>query len=398
MHKFHPLARAAVAALALCGAAAQAQDKVTIGFLTDMSTVYADLDGKVGATAIQMAIDDFGGKVNGKPIQLLAADNLNKADVALSKAREWFDTQDMAMLIGGTNSAAALGLAKLSAEKKRPFIVNGSGSSALTNEQCTPYTIHYAWDSVSLAKGSAAALTRGGAKNWFMLVADYAFGHALQGDATKAIEASGGKVIGVARHPLNVADFSSFLLQAQTAKPQVLGFANAGGDLANSLKAAREFGLDRSMKLAAMVLFISDVHGLGLAQTQGLQFTTSWDWSLNEETRAFGRKFFEKTKRMPTDVQAANYSATLQYLKAVQAVKSTDGDKVMAYLKSNPIKDFFAQGVIRPDGRYVHDMYLMEVKKPAESTQPWDYLKRVATLKGDEVFTTKAESKCALWK
>ena len=398
MHKFHPLARAAVAALALCGAAAQAQDKVTIGFLTDMSTVYADLDGKVGATAIQMAIDDFGGKVNGKPIQLLAADNLNKADVALSKAREWFDTQDMAMLIGGTNSAAALGLAKLSAEKKRPFIVNGSGSSALTNEQCTPYTIHYAWDSVSLAKGSAAALTRGGAKNWFMLVADYAFGHALQGDATKAIEASGGKVIGVARHPLNVADFSSFLLQAQTAKPQVLGFANAGGDLANSLKAAREFGLDRSMKLAAMVLFISDVHGLGLAQTQGLQFTTSWDWSLNDETRAFGRKFFEKTKRMPTDVQAANYSATLQYLKAVQATKTTDGEKVMAYLKSQPIKDFFSQGVIRPDGRYVHDMYLMEVKKPAESTQPWDYLKRVATLKGDEVFTTKAESKCALWK
>ena len=398
MHKFHPLARAAVAALALCGAAAQAQDKVTIGFLTDMSTVYADLDGKVGATAIQMAIDDFGGKVNGKPIQLLAADNLNKADVALSKAREWFDTQDMAMLIGGTNSAAALGLAKLSAEKKRPFIVNGSGSSALTNEQCTPYTIHYAWDSVSLAKGSAAALTRGGAKNWFMLVADYAFGHALQGDATKAIEASGGKVIGVARHPLNVADFSSFLLQAQTAKPQVLGFANAGGDLANSLKAAREFGLDRSMKLAAMVLFISDVHGLGLAQTQGLQFTTSWDWSLNDETRAFGRKFFEKTKRMPTDVQAANYSATLQYLKAVQATKTTDGEKVMAYLKSQPIKDFFSQGVIRPDGRYVHDMYLMEVKKPAESTQPWDYLKRVATLKGEDVFTTKAESKCALWK
>ena len=398
MHKFHPLARAAVAALALCGAAAQAQDKVTIGFLTDMSTVYADLDGKVGATAIQMAIDDFGGKVNGQPVELLVADNQNKADIAAAKAREWYDTQNMAMLIGGTNSAAALGLAKLSAEKKRPFIVNGSGSSALTNEQCTPYTIHYAWDSVSLAKGSAAALTRGGAKNWFMLVADYAFGHALQGDATKAIEASGGKVIGVARHPLNVADFSSFLLQEQTAKPQVLGFANAGGDLANSLKAAREFGLDRSMKLAAMVLFISDVHGLGLAQTQGLQFTTSWDWSLNDETRAFGRKFFEKTKRMPTDVQAANYSATLQYLKAVQAVKSTDGDKVMAYLKSNPIKDFFAQGVIRPDGRYVHDMYLMEVKKPAESTQPWDYLKRVATLKGDEVFTTKAESKCALWK
>ena len=398
MHKFHPLAGAAMAALALCGTSAQAQDKVTIGFLTDMSTVYADLDGKVGATAIQMAIDDFGGKVNGKPIQLLSADNLNKADVALSKAREWYDTQNMSMLIGGTNSAAALGLAKLSAEKKRPFIVNGSGSSALTNEQCNPYTIHYAWDSVALAKGTAAALTRQGSKNWFMLVADYAFGHAMQADATKAIEANGGKVIGVARHPLNVPDFSSFLLQAQNAKPQVLGFVNAGGDFANALKSAREFGLDSSIKLASLVLFISDVHGMGLAQTQGLQFTTSWDWSLNEETRAFGRKFFAKTKRMPTDVQAANYSATMQYLKAVQATQSTDGDKIMAYLKSNPIKDFFAQGVIRPDGRYVHDMYLMEVKKPAESTQPWDYVKRVATLKGNEVFTTKAESKCTLWQ
>jgi branched-chain amino acid transport system substrate-binding protein len=345
-----------------------------------------------------MAIDDFGGKVNGKPIQLLQADNLNKADVALAKGREWFDTQQMDMLVGGTNSAAALALAKLAQEKKKPFIVNGSGSSALTNEQCNPYTIHYAWDSVALAKGTAAALTKQGAKNWFLLVADYAFGHAMQADAAKVIDANGGKLVGVARHPINLSDYSSFLLQAQNAKPQVLGFVNAGGDFANALKGAREFGLDKSMKMASLVLFISDVHGLGLAQTQGLQFTTSWDWSLNDESRAFGRKFFAKTKRMPTDVQASNYSATMQYLKAVEATKSTDGDKIMTYLKSTPLKDFYASGNIRPDGRYVHDMYLMQVKTPAESTQPWDYVKRLATLKGDEVFTTKAESKCALWK
>lgn len=398
MNQLNCIAAAALAATTLLAAPAHAQDKVTIGFLTDMSTVYADLDGKLGATAIQMAIDDFGGKVNGKPIQLLAADNLNKADVALAKGREWFDTQHMDMLVGGTNSAAALALAKLAQEKKKPFIVNGSGSSALTNEQCNPYTIHYAWDSVALAKGTAAAMTKQGAKNWFMLVADYAFGHAMQADATKVIDANGGKLVGVARHPINTADYSSFLLQAQNAKPQVLGFVNAGGDFANALKAAREFGLDKQMKMASLVLFISDIHGLGLAQTQGLQFTTSWDWNLNDESRAFGRKFFAKTKRMPTDVQASNYSATLQYLKAVEATKSTDGDKIMAYLKSTPLKDFFASGTIRPDGRYVHDMYLMQVKTPAESTQPWDYVKRVATLPGAEVFTTKAESKCALWK
>lgn len=380
------------------GAQAQDVDKVTIGFLTDMSSVYADLDGRWGVTAIQMAIDDFGGKVNGWPIQLLSADNLNKADVAAAKAREWFDTQNMQMLIGGTNSAAALALAKMAQEKKKPFFVNGSGSSVLTNEQCSPYTIHYAWDSVAFAKGTAAALTRQGDKDWFILAADYAFGHALQADATKVVEANGGKVVGAARHPLNMTDFSSFLLQAQSSKAKVLGLSNAGGDTTNAIKAAREFGLDRTMKLASLVLFVSDVHAMGLPAAEGLTFTTSWDWNLNDETRAFGRRFFEKTKRMPTDVQASNYSATMQYLKAVEATKTTDGDRIMAYLKSQPLKDFYSQGVIRSDGRYVHDMYLMEVKSPAESKEPWDYLKRVATLKGEEVFTTKAESKCSLWK
>lgn len=400
MRKSHKVGAAALAAMGMTLACGQAlaQEKLRIGFLTDMSSVYADLDGKEGATAIQMAIDDFGGKVNGMPVELISADNLNKPDVALAKAREWYDSRNVTMLIGGTNSAAALALAKLSEEKKRVFFVNGSGSSALTNEACSPYTIHYAWDSVAFAKGTAAAMTRQGLKDWFILAADYAFGHALQADATKVIQANGGKVASAVRHPLNVADFSSFLLQAQNSKAQVLGLANAGGDTINAIKAAREFGIDKSMKLASLVLFITDVHSLGLPMAQGLMFTSSWDWNLNDESRAFGRKFFAKAKRMPTDVQASNYSATMQYLKAVEATKSTDADKVMAYLKSKPLKDFYASGQIRPDGRYAHNMYLMQVKSPAESTQPWDYLKRVATLSGEEVFTTKTESKCRLWK
>ena len=388
----------ALAALIALAGTAQAQQKLSIGFLTDMSSVYADLDGKEGATAIQMAIDDFGGTVNGMPIQLLSADNQNKPDIALARAREWFDTQNMTMLIGGTNSAAALALAKLSQDRKRIFMVNGSGSSVLTNEQCSPYTIHYAWDSVAFAKGTAAAMTRQGDKNWFIMAADYAFGHALQADATKVIQANGGKVLGAVRHPLNTTDFSSFLLQAQSTKAQVLGLSNAGGDTINAIKAAREFGLDKTMKLASLVLFVTDVHAMGLPAAQGLMFTTSWDWNLNDDTRTFARKFFDKTKRMPTDVQAANYSSTMQYLKAVQATKSTDADTVMAYLKSKPLKDFYAEGTIRPDGRYERNMYLMQVKTPAESKGPWDYYKVVATLPGEEVYTKLSESTCKLVK
>ena len=389
-----------LAATALLGTAVQAQTpgKLVIGFLTDIAGPYGDLDGKNGATAIQMAIDDFGGKVNGQPIELLVADNQNKADIATAKAREWFDTQNMAMLVGGTNSGAALSLAKIANEKKRVFIVNGSGSSVLTNEQCNPYTIHYAWDTVAYAKVAAAALTKQGLKDWYFLTADYAFGQALEADASKVIKANGGRIVGSVKHPINTQDFSSFLLQAQNAKPQALALANGGADTINAIKSAREFGIDKKVKIASLVLFVTDVHSLGLPMAQGLTFTTSWDWSLNDETRAFGRRFFEKTKRMPTEIQAANYSATMQYLKAVQATKTQDADKVMAHLKSTPLKDFYSQGTIRPDGRYVHNMYLMQVKSPAESTQPWDYLKRVATVSGEEAFATKAESKCALWK
>ena len=382
----------------LASHAVQAQEKVKIGFITDMSGLYADVEGKNGALAIQMAIDDFGGKVNGMPIELLSADHQNKPDIAAAKAREWIDTQGLTMVFGGTQSGTALAMAKVAEEKKRVFIVNGAGSSALTNEQCSPYTVHYAYDTVALAKGTGGALISRGDKSWFFLTADYAFGHALEADATRVVKAAGGTVAGAVRTPLNTSDFSSFLLQAQNSKAQVLALANAGGDFINSVKSAKEFGITKNMKMAGLLVFVTDIHSLGLKISEGLLLTTSWDWNLNDQTRAFGKKFFEKTKRMPTDIQAADYSATMTYLKAVQAAKTVDADKVMAQIKKTPINDFYAKGVVRPDGRMVHDMYLMQVKSPAESTKPWDYYKLVATLPGDQVYTSKADSKCALWK
>ncbi len=378
---------------------AQAQDKaLRIGFITDMSSLYADVEGKNGALAIQMAIDDFGGKVLGMPIELLTADHQNKADIAATKAREWIDTQNVTMIFGGTNSATALATVKVAAEKKRVYINNGAGSSALTNEQCTPYTVHYAYDTVALARGTGGAVVKNGGKTWYFLTADYAFGHALEADTSKVVKDNGGQVLGAVRHPIGVSDFSSFLLQAQNSKAQILALANAGGDTINAIKAAKEFGITKSMKIAGLLVFITDVHSLGLKNTEGLLLTTSWDWNLNDKTRAFGKKFFEKTKRMPTDIQAADYSATMNYLKAVQAAGTIDADTVMAKLKSTPIDDFYAKGVIRPDGRFAHDMYLMQVKSPKESTTPWDYYKVVSKLPSDEIWTKKSETKCALWK
>ncbi|MEB2348654.1 MAG: ABC transporter substrate-binding protein [Comamonadaceae bacterium] len=387
-----------MACLGLGALHAQAQDKVKIGFITDMSSLYADVEGKNGALAIQMAIDDFGGKVLGKPIELLTADHQNKADLAATKAREWIDTQELTMLFGGTTSSTALAMAKVAQEKKRVFIVNGAGSSALTNEQCTPYTVHYAYDTVALARGTGSAVVKNGGKSWFFLTADYAFGHALEADTSNVVKDSGGEVIGSVRHPIGASDFSSFLLQAQNSKAQVLGLANAGGDTQNAIKAAKEFGIAKTMKVVGLLVFVTDVHSLGLKNTEGLLLTSSWDWNLNDKTRAFGKKFFEKTKRMPTDLQAADYSATMNYLKAVQAAGTVDADAVMAKLKSTPLDDFYAKGVIRPDGRYAHDMYLMQVKSPKESTQPWDYYKVVSRLPADEVWTKKSETKCPLWK
>jgi branched-chain amino acid transport system substrate-binding protein len=384
----------------LAAATAQAQDQtpIKIGLITDMSSLYADIEGKNGVVAIQMAIDDFGGKVLGRPVTVMGADHQNKADIAATKAREWIDTQGLTLLFGGTNSGTALAMAKVADEKKRVFMDNGAGSSALTNDQCTPYTVHYAYDTMALAKGTAGAMIDRGEKSWFFLTADYAFGAALEGDATRVIQSKGGTVAGGVKVPLNNSDFSSYLMQAQSSKAQVLALANAGGDTTNAVKAASEFGLTKTMKIAGLLVFNTDVHSLGLKSMQGLLMTTSWDWNLDDKTRAWAKRFQDKTKTYPSDIHAADYSATMAYLNAVKAAGTTDADAVMAKLKSTPIDDFYAKGNIRPDGRFVHDMYLMQVKSPAESTGPWDYLKVVQKLKGDEVFTTKAESRCKLWK
>lgn len=399
--KLTPLS-VAVGALCVLGSAAHAQfkepDKVKIGFITDMSSLYADVEGKHGATAIQMAIDDFGGKVLGKPIELMTADHQNKADIAAGKAREWIDQQDISLVFGGTNSATALAMAAVATEKKRVFIDNGAGTSVLTNEQCSPYIVHYAFDTVALAKGTGKAVVDTGGKSWFFLTADYAFGHALEADTTKIVQANGGKVVGSVKTPLNASDFSSFMLQAQNSKAQILGLANAGGDTVNSIKAAKEFGIGKNMKLAGLLIFFSDIHSLGVKNTEGLQFTTSWYWDMNDASRQFADKFMAKTKRRPSEIQAADYSAAWNYLKAVEKAGTLEADKVMAAWRSTEMNDFFGKGYIRPDGRYAHDMYLMEVKSPAESKGTWDYYKLIKTLPAEQVWTTQAESKCQYWK
>jgi branched-chain amino acid transport system substrate-binding protein len=383
-------------------ASAQAQisgDTIKIGLITDLSGVYSDIDGNGGAEAVRMAIADMGGAINGKKIQFVVADHQNKPDIAASKAREWFDREGVDMLIGGTNSGAALAMAKVAAEKKKVFIAIGSGSAQLTNEQCSPFTVHYAYDTVALARGTGATMVKQGGKTWYFLTADYAFGQSLEKDTTDVIKANGGKVLGSVKHPLGASDFSSFLLQAQASKAQVLGLANAGGDFINSVKAAKEFGLTSKMKIAGLLVFINDIHTLGLATTQGLYLTTGWYWDMNSDTRAWAKKYFAKMKKEPSMLQAADYSAAMNYLNAVKAIGTDDGEKVMAQLKKTKINDMFAKNAeIRPDGRMVHDMYLMQVKTPAESKAPWDYYKIVATIPGAQAYTTKAETKCAAWK
>ena len=389
-------------ALATAGFAAQAQisgDVIKIGFLTDMSSVYADIDGAGGVEAIKMAIADMKGMVAGKKVEIIFADHQNKADVASAKAREWIDTQGLDMLVGGTNSGANLAMATVAAEKKKPFISIGAGSSALTNANCTPYTIHYAYDTVALANGTGGAVTKAGGKSWYFLTADYAFGAALQADTTAVVQKSGGSVKGSVKHPLNASDFSSFLLQAQGSGAQILGLANAGGDTINAIKAAGEFGITKSMKLAGLLMFINDVHSLGLKTTEGMYLTDSWYWNQSPEARAWSRRFFEKMKRMPSSLQAADYSAAMHYLKAVDALKSDDSDKVLAKMKDTPINDFYTKGTIRKeDGRGVHDMFLLQVKSQKESTEPWDYFKVVTRIPGAEAFTKLADSKCPLVK
>jgi branched-chain amino acid transport system substrate-binding protein len=336
-------------------AARAAGAQVVIGDIDDMSGVYADVEGAGGVEAINMAIADFGGTVLGRKVAVLSADHQNKPDIGASKFREWADQQSLNLLLGGSNTGVNIAMAKVAAAKKVPFIVIGAGGASLTNEDCTAYSVHYVYDTTALANGTATAMVNAGGKSWFYLTADYAFGTQLQNAASKVVEAHGGKNVGAVRVPLGAADFSSFLLQAQASGAQVLGLANAGTDFSNSLKAANEFGITRTMKPAALLAFLTDIHSLGLKTAQGLYLTTGWYWDLNDETRAFAKRFFAKMNRQPTMDHAGVYSATLTYLKAVKAAGTTDADKVIAQLKKDKINDMFAKGgYIRSDGAMIH--------------------------------------------
>jgi branched-chain amino acid transport system substrate-binding protein len=374
-------------------------DVVKIGFITDISGPYSDTDGSGGVEAVKMAIEDFGGKVNGKKIEFIFADHLNKADIAAGKAREWFDAQGVDMILGGANSGAALATAKVAVDKKKVYINVGAGTSRLTNEECNPYTIHYSYDTVALAKGTGGAVSRQGGKTWYFITADYAFGTSLESDTTRVVKANGGNVLGSSKHPVGASDFSSFILQAQASKAQILGLANAGDDLVNAIKSANEFGLKKNMKIAALLMYLSDVHALGLQQTQGMLLTDSWYWDTSDATRAWAKRYFERVKKMPNSGHAGDYSAITTYLNAVKATGTDNPEKIIAHLKSTKINDMFAQGgYIRPDGRMVHDMHLVQVKTPSESKQTWDYFKLIERIPGEQAFTTKEESKCASWK
>jgi len=377
------------AALAMVGprAAIAAGPDVVIGDIDDMSGALSDNLGMGGVEAIKMAIADFGGTVLGRRIVVVYADHQNKPDIAVSKAREWADQNGLNMLFGGTNTGAAIAISKVMSAKKVPLFISGASGASLTNEDCTAYTVHYVYNTTALANGTAATVVKNGGNSWFYLTADYAFGTQLQSAASKVVEASGGKNVGAVRVPLQTSDFSSFVLQAQSSGAQVLALANAGTDFINSLKAAHEFGLTKTMKPVGLVVFIPNIHSLGLDVAQGLTITTAWYWDLNDETRAFSKRYQERTQKPPTMAQAGTYSATRTYLNAVKAAGTTDADKVMAELKRTKINDMFAKGgYIRGDGLMIHSMYVMQVKSPQESKYPWDYYKVVKVMSGEDAF------------
>ncbi len=397
----HTLLAAALALLAtLAQAQAQTPQPFRIGAMVDMSGVYSAHGGPGMVTAVQMAVEDFGGKVLGRPIEVLSANYQNKVDIAAARAREWYDRDDVQMIIESTDSAAALALQRLGVEKKRITLFAGSASSALTNAECSPYGVHYVYDTYALSHGTGIAITKAGGDSWFFITADYAFGHALEKDTADVVVQNGGKVLGQVRAPLNTPDFSSFLLQAQASKAKVVGLANAGTDTQNSVRQANEFGITQGgQKLATLLVFLHDIKGLGLQAAQGLQFTDGFYWDYNDETRAFAKKFYERHKGMPSMVQAGAYSATMHYLNAITAAGTAQPDAVMAKMKATPVNDFFAKnGVIRADGRMVHDMYLAEAKKPSESKGDWDLLRINAVIPGDQAYRPLSESVCPLVK
>jgi branched-chain amino acid transport system substrate-binding protein len=395
------LAAAIAAALATVAAPAAAQvsdNAVRIGVLTDLSGVYSDVSGKGTVIATQMAIDDFVAKE--KPafkVEMVSADHQNKGDIAANKAREWFEREKVDVASELVTTSVALAVQKIAKEKNRIALVSGAASTRITNEDCNDVTVHWTYDTYAVANGTAKAVTKTGGKKWFFLTADYAFGHSLEKDASEVVKANGGEVLGAVRHPFPGTDFSSFLLKAQSSGAQIIGLANAGGDTINSIKQAAEFGVTPKQSLAGLLMFITDVHSLGLKVTQNMYLTEGFYWNLNDETRAWSKRFFDAHKRMPTMVQAGQYSSVLHYLKAVKAAGTDDTAKVMAQMKKTPVNDFFAKnGSIRADGRMVHDMYLLQVKKPAESTTPWDYYHVRATIPAAEAFQPLAASKCPL--
>ena len=378
---------AVIVGVAGASTALAADAEVVIGNLDDLSGVYSDDGGPGSVEAEKMAIADFGGTVLGRKIVALVADHHNKPDIGASRFREWADQKGLNMMIAGANTGVAIAMTKVAVAKKIPLLIVGAGGSSLTNEDCTAYSVHYVFDTTALANGTASAMLRTGGKTWFYLSADYAFGTQLVNSASRVVEASGGKNLGVVRVPLSSADFSSFLLQAHSSGAQVLAFANAGDDFQNALKAAKEFGITKTMTPVALVAFINNIHSLGLETAQGLYLTTSWYWDLNDETRAFARRFFEKMKTQPTMDQAGTYSATLTYLRAVKAAGTTDADRVMSELRRTKINDMFTTGgYIRADGVMIHDMYVMQVKSPQESKYPWDYYRIVTIMPGPEAF------------
>ncbi len=389
-------------ALTLSVGAAHAQSKppLKIGGILDMSSLYADITGPGSETAAKMAVEDFGGEVLGRKIEVLAADHLNKADLAANIARDMLDNQGVEMIYDVAASATALAAGEIAKARNKIIIFNGPGSVRLSNEACGPYTVHYVFDTFAQANVTGLAAVKSGLDSWFFLTADYAFGQDLEKDTTAVVVKSGGKVLGSVRHPLNTSDFSSFLLQAQASKAKVIGLANAGGDTINAIKQAAEFGLTKGgQKLSPLLAFVSDIDSVGLETAQGLLVAEAFYWDLNDETRAFTKRFMERTKRVPTSAQAGVYSSVTHYLKAVKAAGTTDPDAVMKVMRATPINDMFAKGGrIREDGRMVHDMYLFEVKKPSESKAKSDDYKLLATVPGNEAFQSLELSRCPLLK
>jgi branched-chain amino acid transport system substrate-binding protein len=387
----------------ILGAHASAQQPATplkIGIMADFASVYSDIGGQGNVEATKMAIEEFGGAMFGKPIEVVTADPLNKADVAATIARRWYDAENVDMIIDLPTSATALAAMEMSKQFEKIMIVTDAASSDITGKSCSPYTAHWTYDTYANAHTVGSAIVKQGGDSWFFITADYLFGHSIERDTGDVVRAAGGKIVGGARHPLNTADFSSFLLQAQSSKAKIVGLANGGGDTINTIKQASEFGIVAGgQKLAGIVMFISDIHSLGLKMAQGLIITEAYYWDLNDRTRAFGKRFFERMKRMPTMNQAATYSATLHYLKAVQAAGTKDTKPVLAKMRETPVRDAFTDnGVLREDGRMVHSMFLLEVKKPEESKAPWDYYKVLAEVPGDQAFRPLKDGGCPLIK